>query len=121
MLLNSELILDVIVSISLIAVFSTLNVIYSKYSSTEAIGYGDIKYIAVLTLVFTYLFSLVGLWVSALIAIPGSYFLKLLFTKLRDKERIPFGLFLSIGYLITSLIDGWLTNIYNIFILSYQC
>ncbi|MBU1114218.1 MAG: prepilin peptidase [Bacteroidetes bacterium] len=118
-IVDSQVALSIIGAVILIIILVTVNLLYSKYKKSEAIGYGDIKYIGILTLLFTFPISLFGLWFSAFLAIPGFYIIKILFSNYTDEKKIPFALFLSFGYLITNLFDNWLISTYNNFISGY--
>ena len=92
---QSNLLFAVIISV----VFISLNQIYIKTKRKLAIGYGDIKLIAVLMLLVNIPFSLLGLWLSSLIAIPGYFVLKRIFPDEKfSTGKIPLGFFLWLGY-----------------------
>lgn len=100
-------------SLALALLFISVNFIYLKTNAVEAIGYGDIKYLAILLLLFTFPISLVGLWFSALIALPGFYLIKYFLSGFKYYSKIPFGTFISAGYFITVLAENWLSKTYN--------
>lgn len=104
---------DFLISISLITLFLFVNFFYKKYKSVQGIGFGDIKYIAVLSLLFTFPYSLIGLWISAVIALPLTYVIRHISTLYKSEIKIPFGAFLSLGYIITGLLDSQLIQIYT--------
>jgi len=111
-LIGNQLFGNLIIALLLVVIFSSINYFYSKIKSIQVLGFGDIKYIGVLALFLVFPLSLIGLWISALIAIPGSYLIRILSKKYHSEIRIPFGSFLSAGYILTSLIDSWLINMY---------
>ncbi len=117
-LFQSQIMISIGMAIGLVAIFISVNFFFSQYHSKEAIGAGDIKYIAILTLLFAFPISLLGLWFSALFAIPGFYLIKLIFNEYNNEKRIPFGLFLSFGYLIASFTYTWFITTYNNIIMS---
>lgn len=113
---TTNVLLDLTISVLLTSSFLFINYFYKKYKSVQGIGFGDIKYIAILSLLFTFPYSLIGLWISAVIALPLTYVIRHISTLYQSEIKIPFGAFLSLGYIITGLLDNWLIQIYtNIF------
>ena len=95
--------------------FILLNFLFTKVRRNTAIGYGDIKLIFVLTLMFQTLMLLIGIWISSVIAIIGFYFLKMFSTRFKQEYRIPFGFFLSVGFIVLGFLEEPLINFfYNI-------
>ena len=92
-------------SLTLIFIFIIINKLFRKIKDEEALGYGDVKLLSVLALAVNFPISVIGLWFSSLIAIPGFYLLKLTSKNIIDNRKIPFGLFLSIGYVSTILLN----------------
>lgn len=114
---QTGLLTNLITAFSITSLFLIINKCYLKLSNKLAIGYGDIKLIAALTLFLNFPLSIIGLWFSSLIAIPGFYLLKRIYkNNIRDK-KIPFGFFLGIGYTGTLLLGSriliWYEHYFN--------
>lgn len=105
MLSEPDFLLNIFISIGLVIFFLLVNQISKKVKKTEAIGYGDIKLIAVINLFFGYQIFLILLWLSSLIAIPGFYVIKSFRKKYPGETKIPFGFFLGAGSIIVSIFD----------------
>ena len=111
-LFNTEFLLNLFISLLLVALLILLNNTFDKIKNKEVIGYGDIKLLTVINLFFGYQLFFLGLWFSALIAIPGFYLIKLFSMKHSGEMRVPFGFFLSIGFIIISIFDEKVLPIY---------
>lgn len=116
--LQEEIVLKIILSVIVVIIFFTINLFYSKLRSMDAIGYGDIKYIGITLLLFSFPISLVGLWLSALVALPGVYLIKNISSFHKYEQKIPFGTFISLGYFVLMLTDDSLINIYKQYFMS---
>ncbi|MFZ1288480.1 MAG: prepilin peptidase [Melioribacteraceae bacterium] len=116
--LQDEILLKIILSVGMVIIFFSINLFYSKFRSMDAIGYGDIKYIGIILLLFSFPISLVGLWLSAFITLPGFYLLKYISRFHRYEQKIPFGTFISLGYFLLMLTDDSLINIYKHYFMS---
>ncbi|MGD8781704.1 MAG: hypothetical protein PVH88_22400 [Ignavibacteria bacterium] len=71
--------------------------------------------IAVLMLTFDIPTALIGLWLSSLIAVPGFYLLKKISKHNIRYEKIPFGLFLGLGYGFIALVLRDILPFFHIF------
>lgn len=109
---GDEFLLNIIVSFLLAVFLAFLNHIFNKIINKDIIGYGDIKLLAAINLFFGYKLFFFGLWLSAFIAIPGFYLIKLFSTKHSQEVRVPFGFFLSIGFIIISIFDKSILQLY---------
>lgn len=112
-LFQDQIVLKVISSVGLALLFISINIYYSRTHSIDAIGYGDIKYLGIISLLFAFPISLLGLWLSALIALPSFYLMKYLRPDYKDQDKLPFGTFISLGYFISLAGNNWLINTYN--------
>ena len=99
LVINSSSILGrLIFSLTLSVILFTLSFFYEKYKNKLIIGAGDIKLIFVLSLLLNAVPSIIALWTSSLI---GLLFVLAFNTKNLSKLKtikIPFGLYLSIGF-----------------------
>ena len=85
--------------------FSLINSFHYKLKNKYAIGFGDIKLLMALGLFFSPLFSFFGIWASSFIAIPGFILLKISSKGNYSGNKVPFGLFISITYVILLFIQ----------------
>jgi prepilin signal peptidase PulO-like enzyme (type II secretory pathway) len=108
---SNNLILNLSISILVILILVIVNRYVNKIRNTDAIGYGDIKLLAIINVFFGYKIFFIGLWLSALIAIPGFYLLKSFSKNYVQAKKIPFGFFLFVGYLIMSVIGEHLISL----------
>jgi prepilin signal peptidase PulO-like enzyme (type II secretory pathway) len=99
-----DILWNIITAVSITCLFLLINQFYLKAKRKLAIGYGDIKLIAVLMLTFDIPTALIALWLSSLIAVPGFYLLKKVSKHNIRNEKIPFGLFLGLGYGFIALV-----------------
>lgn len=90
--------IDYIVLLAIPVILLTINKFFEIYRSKTAIGFGDIKLLMVLAILFPFPNSILGLWMSSLLAIPGFYVLRLINKRFRENEKIPFGFFISICF-----------------------
>ena len=67
-----------------------------KYEK-EPIGYGDVKYLAILGLYFGFGASIIGIWLSIFISLLYVFINNMI---LKNKTEIPFGFCLTIGFTI---------------------
>ncbi len=84
--------------------FISANLLSNWKTGVDLIGYGDIKLILVLLLFFNMPVSLIALWFSSLIALPGFYYLKRTNKRILRVNKVPFGLFLAIGFTFIGLV-----------------
>lgn len=92
----------VLTSLGTGAVFIFINYISGKIKGQDAIGLGDIKLIMVLMLMLEIPLSMIAIWTSALIAIPGFLLMKTFLKRFSGEIRIPFGMFISMGFILIS-------------------
>lgn len=114
--LDDVSIFDVSIAITLLIGFITTNAIYRKRKGHTVIGYGDIKLIFVLSLIFSFPLSFIGLWLSSLLGIIASKFLRTTTNRYRDKTIFPFGSILFIGYTILALFQNEINTYYSTYI-----
>ena len=108
---NEEVLFSILGSIIILVLFISINFISLKIIDKEQIGCGDIKLLAVLFLIFGLPLSLVGLWISAIISLPGFYLLKLFGSRF-DGNKIPFGLFIAIGFITAGFCNDVILSFY---------
>jgi len=84
----------------ILLLFSGINYFTNKFKQKTAMGLGDIKLLSSLSLIFSVTFSLIGIWLSSLIAIPGFFIIKYFNKKFKAESKVPFGLFIAVGYII---------------------
>lgn len=99
-----------IVAILLGVILILANKFSENRSGKNLIGYGDIKLLFVLFLFDIPLISLLGLWISSVMALLFFYFRKKIFNSLQKK--IPFGLTLFWGYAITFQFGNYFIDYY---------
>lgn len=100
--------LNIISAVSLGAIFILINFWGSRMKGKSLIGPGDIKLIIVMTLFMDFPVSLLALWISAFIAIPGYYAIRRFNNELKLKALVPFGFFMAIGYTFTELFSFYI-------------
>ncbi len=106
--------INIIASLAILILFYSVNLIHLRIKDKQVIGSGDIKLISVLVLFFGIPASLLGLWISAAVAIPGYYLMKLYVQRFHNAFQIPFGFFLAIGYVFTDMVYESLIHSYLI-------
>jgi len=88
-------------SVTLFLLF--LNKCVVIYKNEDGIGFGDIKLIFVLFIIFGLPVSIVGLWLSACISLITIFISRSIpSAKPIIQSRVPFGLFLAIGYFLSN-------------------
>ncbi|MFC2094560.1 prepilin peptidase [Bacteroidota bacterium] len=101
-----------VLAISLLVILSFTNIIAAKVINKNVIGFGDIKLLFVLFLIFQFPMSLMALWISSILGITV-YAIIRQFNFISSKQKlIPFGLFLSIGFVIVDQIGAEILNTY---------
>ena len=113
---KTDLQLTFISAISIAALFVLFNFTYKKLKGIDAIGFGDIKLITILTFLLNIPLSFIGIWLSSLIGIFGFILLKNYSYRFKHENRIPFGLFLSMGFIFTIYFDTFFSSQLYIFI-----
>lgn len=106
LLLFSQIIfLNAIISAAIIIVLLAVKEFYTKYKRKDAIGYGDIKLIGILVLLYGFPLSLIGIWISSILGIAGY------FVKKENENRIPLGFYLAISFLIMNFFNERIINL----------
>jgi len=102
-------------SLFMISFFSLFNLIYSKTKGQRAIGFGDIKLLSSLGLFFSPAISLLGVWLSSFIAIPGFYLIKAL-NKRQNKSdyKVPYGFFISLTFILIVFFQDGMSNYFKL-------
>jgi prepilin signal peptidase PulO-like enzyme (type II secretory pathway) len=108
---RNELMLNTIISITVIALFILINILSNKLKKKDAIGYGDIKLLGVLSFFYGIQVFFFGLWVAALLAVPSFYIVNSVSGKYFKNKRIPFGFFLALAFLSISIVDKQIVSI----------
>ncbi len=80
-----------------------INLYFEKQRNKQAIGFGDIKLLGVLFLLYPIYTAAAGFWFSALLALTSTTILKLFIPRFRKEPRIPFGSFITITFLLIEL------------------
>jgi len=96
--LPEDTLLNLILTVSLLLLLILLNSLFLKLKNKEVIGYGDIKLIGLLSVLFGFPLLFFGLWLSALLGLIGYSINKNIWN-----ERVPFGFFIWIGFVLTEL------------------
>lgn len=106
------ILLNFLLAISLLIILLFTNMVATKVINNCVIGFGDIKLLFVLFLIFQFPMSLIGLWISSLMGVAAFAVIKN-FNFISSKNRlIPFGLFLSIGFVIVDQIGAEILTTY---------
>jgi leader peptidase (prepilin peptidase)/N-methyltransferase len=82
------------------------NYIYIRFKGNDVIGYGDIKLIFSLSLLFYYPILLIGIWISAFVALVAFYIMKTFSESLKNEVRIPFGFYLTSSFIMISVLEN---------------
>lgn len=104
LLMNSELIL-LRLAISLLIAFSLFGIqyYYKQFRNKDVLGAGDIKLVFVLSLLLNITGAMIAIWISSLIGLAAVTTLNIKRLNQLNKIKIPFGLYLSIGFTIVFL------------------
>jgi leader peptidase (prepilin peptidase)/N-methyltransferase len=97
----------------ILILFSGINFLTSKIKRVTAIGSGDIKLLSSLSLIFSITLSFIGIWISSLIALPGFLLIKFFNTRFAAENKVPFGLFIAIGYVIILFFQPGINYFFN--------
>ncbi|MDP4196301.1 MAG: prepilin peptidase [Bacteroidota bacterium] len=98
--INENILPEIIASISIALLFILVNYLFMKIKEHDVIGFGDIKLLMALMFLVKVPLSLFALWFSSLIAIPVFFIMKLFIKRFSEEIRIPFGVFLGIGFIL---------------------
>lgn len=106
-------------SLLLVLVFLSVNYFYRKKRNRNAIGEGDIKLMAILSLISGFPLTLFSLWIAAFLALI-LLILQNGFSILKSDKKFAFGPFLSVAYTIVIIFSVSITNFLNNFIAGYE-
>lgn len=108
----SSILTNLVSAFSVILLLLFLNRCVMIYKNEDGIGFGDIKLISALFIIFGLPVSIVGLWLSASIALIALFISRSIpIIRPIIINKVPFGLFLAIGYFISSQLTD--SIIYN--------
>lgn len=113
---NDALFLNLSIAVALALFLVLLNVIYLRIRKTKAMGEGDIKLLVVLSIYFGGA-ALFGIWLSALLAIPGFYLIKYFVSGKKEEKRLPYGVFISLAFCLLTFWQPTINSIYDLGIL----
>lgn len=114
--LHENIILGFAISLIVGSVFILVNRLTNRILKRESIGFGDIKLLVALSFYWGYEFFAIGLWLSAIIAIPGFYLIKMISERHMQEKRIPFGFFLGVVFSVIVFYNKELIVLYLKFI-----
>lgn len=113
---HENIILGLLISLIVGSVFILVNRLTNRIWKRESIGFGDIKLLTALSFYWGYEIFAIGLWLSALFAIPGFYLIKMISEKHMQEKRIPFGFFLGVVFSVMVFYNNELIVLYLKFI-----
>ncbi|MBL1214641.1 MAG: hypothetical protein HND52_14905 [Ignavibacteriae bacterium] len=108
---SNTIVINLIATILIVGLFLMVNVFTENRRGKTSIGYGDIKLIGMLTLIFDVPLSIIGIWFSALAALPGFYFLKLVNSKFRYSPKVPFGFFIFFSFSLIIIFQDYILEL----------
>lgn len=104
LLFNSGQIIErTIFSLIITIVLILISYLYEKYKGKIILGFGDIKLIFVLSLHLNFIGSMLALWISSIVALAVVIITNLKNISNLKTIKIPFGLYLSIGFTLVYL------------------
>lgn len=104
LLLNSNQIIERIVySIILAIILFSFTYLYEKFKGKIILGFGDIKLIFVLSLLLNFIDSMLALWISSVVGLAVVVLTNLKNISNLKTIKVPFGLYLSIGFTLVYL------------------
>lgn len=104
LLFNSDQIIErTIFSLIIAIVLISISYLYEKYKGKIILGFGDIKLIFVLSLFLNFIDSMLALWISSLFSLAVVVITNLKNITNLKTIKIPFGLYLSIGFTLVYL------------------
>ncbi|MBL1215596.1 MAG: hypothetical protein HND52_19675 [Ignavibacteriae bacterium] len=104
---SNTIVINLITTILIVGLFLMVNVFTENRRGKTSIGYGDIKLIGMLTLIFDVPLSIIGIWFSALVALPGFYFLKFVNNRFRYSPKVPFGFFIFFSFALIIIFQDY--------------
>jgi leader peptidase (prepilin peptidase)/N-methyltransferase len=97
--INSEPVLtQIAISLSITLILFGVQYLFKKIKNKNGLGTGDIKLIFVLSLLLNLTDSMIAIWISSLIGLLTITLLNLNRINQLKEIKIPFGLYLSIGF-----------------------
>ena len=97
--INSEPMLTrIAISLSITLILFGVQYLFKKIKNKDGLGVGDIKLIFVLSLLLNLTDSMIAIWISSLIGLLTITILNLNRINQLKEIKIPFGLYLSIGF-----------------------
>jgi leader peptidase (prepilin peptidase)/N-methyltransferase len=97
--INSEPVLtQIAISLSITLILFGVQYLFKKIKNKNGLGAGDIKLIFVLSLLLSITDSMIAIWISSLIGLLTITLLNLNRINQLKEIKIPFGLYLSIGF-----------------------
>lgn len=116
LLKNVMFVENIISSVSVLTIFIIVNLIYTKLKGNEALGYGDVKFIAVLFLIIDFPLNLLMLWFASFLGVVVFLLNKYWIRAEKYFAKLPFGMLLSISTIIVVLSEKILFNyFYSLF------
>jgi leader peptidase (prepilin peptidase)/N-methyltransferase len=104
LIIDSELILiRIAISISITFVLVGLQYFFKQFKNKDVLGIGDIKLIFALSLLLNITDSMIAIWLSSLLGLLVVYTINAKDLSRIRTTKIPFGLYLSIGFTIVFL------------------
>lgn len=96
---NSEPVLTrIAISLSITLILFGVQYLFKKIKNKDGLGVGDIKLIFVLSLLLNLTDSMIAIWISSLVGLLTITLLNLNRINQLKEIKIPFGLYLSIGF-----------------------
>lgn len=107
---------DAVIRITIIiAIGWTINSIYQRWKQIDALGYGDIKFIAIMGIILNGMELFLSIWIASIVAL-----VLVLITNnanlMNNETKIPFASYLSFGFSILLLFPTNITDFYNIYL-----
>jgi leader peptidase (prepilin peptidase)/N-methyltransferase len=102
---------NIIPAVAISIVLILINIIYTKYRGIEAIGFGDVKLIAILFLVIKFPLSFLVLWFASLLGIIFFAIKKYFFQPEDTSRQLPFAFFISISSIPIIIFKNTILNI----------
>ena len=97
--INSEPVATrIAISLSITLLLIGLQYLFKKIKNKDGLGAGDIKLIFVLSILLPLTNSMIAIWISSLIGLLTITLLNLKLINQLNEIKIPFGLYLSIGF-----------------------
>ncbi|HEX2982191.1 MAG TPA: prepilin peptidase [Ignavibacteriales bacterium] len=113
LLIPVDLIWRLLTAALILLIGIALNAFSNKYYGKDAIGYGDIKLLSSLALLFGGFVTLAGLWFSSAIGLTAWVFMRKYSAIYKYEAKIPLGFFISFGTMFTALYKYELYGLYE--------